>query len=75
MTQEYMIVGSHDGIFYAENDLDRSSIYMIELIGKTMKIKNREIYQMSSQVIAFNTDNSNEANLSSQQSIFVLGQD
>ena len=38
MSQEYMIVGHNDGIFYAENDLDRSSIHMIELNGKTLKI-------------------------------------
>ena len=41
MACEYFIRGSNDQIFYAENDLDRSSIHIIELSSKTLKVKNK----------------------------------
>ena len=75
MAQEYIIRGQNDRVFYSEVDLDRSTINIIELYTKTLKVKNREIYEMGCQIVGMETDCSNDTIQGAASTIFVLGKD
>ena len=62
-------------VFFAESNLERSDIYMLEISKKNRKVNKRKVFSLGSRLVAMEADHSNEVIQQTKSTLFVLGED
>lgn len=76
MVKEYIIRGSEETVFFAEINLDRSSIYKLEFHQKSQKrITKTHVYELNSRLVAMERDGEMASFINNKPSIFLFGED
>ena len=75
MIPEFAIQGHLNKIFFAQKNLERSDIYVLEISKKNRRVVKRKVFSLSSRLIALESDHSNEIIQQKKSTIFVLGED
>ena len=60
MIPEFAIQGHMNKIFFAQKNLERSDIYVLEISKKNRKVVKRKVFSLSCRLIALEADHSNE---------------
>ena len=60
MIPELAIQSHRNVVFFAEGNIDRSDIFMIEVTKKNQKVRKRKIFSLTCRVAALEIDSSNE---------------
>ena len=75
MIPEFAVQGHENKIFFAQKNLERSDVYVLEISKKNRKVIKRKVFSLSSRLIALEADHSNEVIQQNMSTIFVLGED
>ena len=60
MVHEFAIQSHLNKIFFAEKNIDRSDIYMLEISKKNQRVNKRKIFSLDCRLVAMEADSSNE---------------
>ena len=75
MVPEFAVQSHLSKVFFAESNLERSDIYMLEISKKNRKVNKRKVFSLGSRLVAMEADHSNEVIQQTKSTLFVLGED
>ena len=74
MVREYQIRGSYETVFFAQKNIDRSTIQKLEFHQKsTKKVTKTQVYHLNSRLVAMERDDDPIHFQDNIPSIFLLG--